>query len=409
MKFRLLVIPCLISLLSEPAYSQLGAGGYPFDSPADPRSVAMGESFVALPSDPAALMYNPAGLAGLNGLNVSYSRKSLDWFIKDWSISSINATVGTSFGVFAAQYNRKSMGTTPVTTEQYPDGNGSNITLYAHDAALGYAYRLPMGLALGASAKYYDFVESISGPLNGGTPPWKSTPAYLFDFGVTYTLPRLHAQDVVEDSITVGLTYQNIGSQWKYTYPPATDPHVLLEYFPGSVAYQMPEYFRIGLSYAMRIRPKEDGDLSPLAGVFSGEFRSLEAPLQSSYYLMYYGAPQPVPETSYWGLGVELTIYEFVSVRGGAAFRPYNDVEGERDRPSFRYGAGIHVPFRRIGLDMPLTFSFEYTVIPVSEPISSSSYVFSQPAGPGYFEDTGVSRGTYPLFSLEIQYTGFPW
>ena len=60
----------LILLMTECAYSQLGAGGYPFDSPADARSVAMGESFVALPSNPAALMYNPAGLAGLTGLKI---------------------------------------------------------------------------------------------------------------------------------------------------------------------------------------------------------------------------------------------------------------------------------------------------------------------------------------------------
>src|SRR5271169_4954695 len=117
MKFRLLAFSCMIVLMTESAYSQLGGGGYPFDTPADPRSVAMGESFVALPSDPAALMYNPAGLAGLTGMNVSYYRKSLEWFLKGWSVSSINAAVGTSFGAFAAQYNRKSMGTIPITTE----------------------------------------------------------------------------------------------------------------------------------------------------------------------------------------------------------------------------------------------------------------------------------------------------
>src|SRR5271169_1411852 len=114
---KLLAIPSLVASIAQFAFSQAGPEGYPFDTPADPRSVAMGESFVALPSDPAALMYNPAGLAGLTGLNVSYSRKSMDWFLKGWSVSSINAAVGTSFGAFAAQYNRKSMGTIPITTE----------------------------------------------------------------------------------------------------------------------------------------------------------------------------------------------------------------------------------------------------------------------------------------------------
>jgi hypothetical protein len=399
MKSRMLVIVSLVASFTGSAVAQSGTSGYPFDTPADPRSVAMGESFVGLPSNPAALMYNPAGLAGLTGMNISYSRKNLDWFIRDWSIWSVNATVGTSFGVFAAQYNRKSMGTIPVTTEQYPDGNGSEITLYSHDVAFGYAYRLPVGLAIGASAKYYDLVETLSGPLNSGIGTWKSTPAYLFDFGLTYTLPRLHSQDAVEDSITVGLSYQNIGSRWEYEYTPSPDQHVLVGNYRGPVFYQMPEYFRVGLSYALRVRPAEEQALTPFSALLSGEFRSLQAPLQSTAYLMYYGPIPPVPETSYWGIGVEFTIYEFFSVRGGATFRPYTDVEGERDRASFRYGAGLHIPFRRIGLDVPLTVSFQYTVIPVSEP--TSSYVF--------IEDTGVNKGTYPLFSLEIQYTGFPW
>ena len=171
MNQKLLAVTFLVVGIAGDALCQSGSPGYPFDTPADPRSVAMGESFVALPANPAALMYNPAGLAGLSGLNISYSRKSLDWYLKDWSIATINATLGTSFGVFAAQYNRKSMGTIPVTTVQFPDGNGSAYTLYAHDVAFGYAYRLPVGLALGLSAKYYDFVETLSGPLNGGPSP----------------------------------------------------------------------------------------------------------------------------------------------------------------------------------------------------------------------------------------------
>jgi hypothetical protein len=106
---KICAIVIIITGALECVFCQAGRAGYPFDTPVDPRGVAMGESFVALPSDHAALMYNPAGLAGLSGLSVSYSRKSLDWFLQDWSFYSINATVGTSFGVFAAQYNRESI------------------------------------------------------------------------------------------------------------------------------------------------------------------------------------------------------------------------------------------------------------------------------------------------------------
>jgi hypothetical protein len=55
---RLLLIACILVAASGSARSQGGVDGYPFDTPADSRSVAMGESFVGLPSNPAALMYN---------------------------------------------------------------------------------------------------------------------------------------------------------------------------------------------------------------------------------------------------------------------------------------------------------------------------------------------------------------
>ena len=147
MDHKLLVFSCLLVGMTEFAHTQGNIFAYPFELPADPRSFAMGESFVALPSDPAALMYNPAGLAELMGINVSYSHRGLNWVppTDGWSISTINAAVATSFGVFGAQYNRKSMGTLPVTTVRFPDGDGTELSLYSHDIALGYALRLPRG------------------------------------------------------------------------------------------------------------------------------------------------------------------------------------------------------------------------------------------------------------------------
>ena len=393
MNYKLFSLLSLLAGLAASALSQSGGDGYPFDTPTDPRSVSMGESFVAVPANPSALMYNPAGLAGLSGLNVSYSRKNLDWVSEGLSFYSMNAAVSTSFGVFAAQYNRYLMGTIPVTTELYPDGNGSEMTLYSHDVAVGYAYRLAVGLALGAAAKYYDFVESISGPLNGGMPPWTSTPAYLFDFGITYTLPRLHSQEAVEDSITVGLSYQNVGSRWKIAYPQSAYQGALMEYDQNTEEVQLPEYFRIGVSYAMRIQPPEKGGLSPFAALLTAEFRSLQNPVQTGYEIYW---PSPVsPETSYWGFGLECTVFEFLSLRGGAAFRPFESMEGDRDRPSFRYGAGIHIPVQRIGVDIPLTASIQYTVVPAVDH--------------GYYLGPPDRTGTFPVFSIDIQYSGSPW
>ena len=331
----------------------------------------MGESFVALPANQAALMYNPAGLAGLRGMTVSYSRKEMNWvsLTDDWSLKAFNAAVATPFGVFAAQYNRLFMGTHPVTTIQNPDGAGSEATIYSHDAALGFGTTLGRGVSVGVAAKYYDFVENFSGEMEGTVP---TTPAYLFDFGITYTLPRFHAQTAIEDSVTVGTSFQNVGTSWKVKGAPANQSYS-----------ELPEYFRMGFSFAMRIVPGEKEDLTIFSSVLTAEFRSLQA-----------HATPPV-ESSYWGIGLECTIFDFVSLRGGAAFRPLTTFEAEHDRAAFRYGAGLRLPLGRIGVDFPLAFSLQYAVIPLNQL--------------EYYDLSSSVRSSVSAFSLDIQYTGAPW
>lgn len=147
MKFNRILFAVMFIGIAKPAMSQGSYYGYPYEIPADPRSVAMGESFAGLPANPAALMYNPAGLAGLSGLDISYSYRGLNWVppTEKWGFYSFNAAVATSFGVFAARYDRKSLGSMLVTTSAGPDGDGTEMHLYSHDIALGYALGLGRG------------------------------------------------------------------------------------------------------------------------------------------------------------------------------------------------------------------------------------------------------------------------
>src|SRR5271169_5671697 len=101
MRRSAIVISCMFLGLEGSAFSQGGADGYPFDTPSDPRGLAMGGSSVAIPSNPSALMYNPAGLAGLSGVHVSYAQRNLSPELRA-TLRSLNDSVRTSFGVFAA-------------------------------------------------------------------------------------------------------------------------------------------------------------------------------------------------------------------------------------------------------------------------------------------------------------------
>ena len=363
MNTRVLLIACILLVAAGSARGQGGIEGYPFDTPVDPRSMGMGESFVALPSNPSALMYNPAGLAGLQGVSLSYSRRALNAVpaIDESMCYSINGIVAVPFGVFGLQYNRKLYGTFLVTTAADPDGLGTETALYSYDVAVGFGTRLKNGPALGVAAKYYDFV--------GGS----SEPAYLFDFGLLYTLPPMHDQFAITDSLSVGVSVQNIWTQKTATVGGLQ----ILENFP--------EYFRIGISYALGVVPREGSRLSPVAFVVTGEYRNLI----SRHVILNEGR-------AFWGVGFEATVFEILSLRAGAYLEPFNGFDGERDRPAYRYGAGLNLPLRKLGNGIPLVVSVNYSIEPLNQIVNPSVAGFAE-------------KSSLPSFSLDLHYEANLW
>ena len=319
MNNRLFLLVCMLLVAAGSARAQGIVDGYPFDTPADPRSFAMGESFTALPSNPSALMYNPAGLAGLSGVRASYSQRSLATN-SEQTLRSFNAAVRTPIGSFSAQYNRDSY-TTPTVVSGVSEQSVNNT--YDFDIAIGYAVGLGRGFSAGVAAKYYEE--------DGNNSIYSSTPAHLFDVGCTYTFRRFHSQLTVEDSITIGMSYQNIGPAWSRHYAGVHIPELDLQRW-------LPQYFRAGLSYALRVIPRREGDVSPLEAVISGDYRSI----------------QTAGGRDAWGVGMEFTIEEFISVRTGAVFR-----DGDNER-HMRYGLAVRLPFRPLGVDLLV----QYAVIP---------------------------------------------
>ena len=285
----------------------------------------MGESFTALPSNPSALLYNPAGLAGLTGVRVSYSQRSLAGEA-NWTLRSLNTSVETPIGVFAAQYNRDDYGTLPITVD---NSDRPSVNTYDYDIAIGYAVGLGKGFSMGVAVKYYGiegYTPDISSTFG---PAFPSAPARLFDVGLTYTFRRFHSQAVVEDSLTIGTSYQNIGSAWSGIYSGYRAMWVR--------SLGPPQYFRGGLSYALKVVPRTTGDVSPFQAVISTEYRSSQTMGSDA-----------------WGFGMECTINEFLSVRTGGLLR-----EGGEDN-HIRYGLGVRLPFQKLGFDLQL----QYAVIP---------------------------------------------
>jgi len=127
---------------------------------------------------------------------------------------------------------------------------------------------------------------------------------------------------VIEDSITIGMSYQDIGSGKSS----GTTSFNRTEFDIPELA----QYFRTGLSYALRVVPRRAGDASPFQAVFSGEYRSGQSA----------GAMDAA------GFGMEFTIDEILSVRAGGLY--WSAVQGVH----IRYGAGVRLPFRSLGFDL---------------------------------------------------------
>ncbi|HTY59428.1 MAG TPA: hypothetical protein VMF59_11455 [Bacteroidota bacterium] len=307
------VAPSIASLLLGPggsALAQRGLYSYPFDLSADARGFAMGESFTALPSNPSALIYNPAGLAGMSGLRASYSQRTLA-ANDEAMLRSFNAAVGTPIGSFAAQYNRDTYTIPTVISGASEQSAGDS---YDYDIAVGYAAGLGRGFSVGVAVKYY--------AAGGTSSAYSTTPARLFDAGLTYTFRRFHSQETVEDSLSIGMSYQNIGSggvtRFNGLHIPELDSRVI------------PQYFRGGLSYALRVAPRREGDASPLQAVVCAEYRT--------------GPGTGLPDGA--GFGMECTIDEFISVRTGGFFWI-----GDNDA-HIRYGLAVRFPLRSLGVEL---------------------------------------------------------
>jgi hypothetical protein len=185
-----------------------------FEVPVDARSIAMGQSFVAVSANQHALLYNPAGLSGLRGICVSYSQRSINWFdsfTDGYKYHSMNATVATPFAVFGFSYNRLSLG-------EFVRTNSSGVeigrfTPHEHTFALGAAHSFENGLAVGASLKTFNFVDIIvrspSSPDGFGNEQ-KTLPIF-FDLGAMYEISNQYSANGAVN-YSFGVTLQNFGS-----------------------------------------------------------------------------------------------------------------------------------------------------------------------------------------------------
>ncbi|MEK6649407.1 MAG: PorV/PorQ family protein [Bacteroidota bacterium] len=212
------------------------------------RGTAMGGAFVAVVDDPSAMYWNPAGLAGLEG--VGFLVDNTSW-IADIQYNYIGATVSAgSFGVLGVSVTMSSISDMRVTTVDMQEGTGEVFGVSDLAVGVSYGIKLTDAFAIGFTPKLVH--QKI----------WKmSASAFALDLGVKYRTPFT--------GITLGMSISNFGTKMQMQgnnalvlYDPDPSGSGNNGRIPAQLAteqWELPLNFRVGIAYDVPI-----GDLGTL-------------------------------------------------------------------------------------------------------------------------------------------------
>jgi len=323
-----------------------------YDVPADARSIAMGESFVALTGNQNAMMFNPAGLGAICGSQASYSLRRFDWwsFLENFKFQQINGTVETPYVNIGFLYNRYTSG--QLIFSLIGDSSRT-IEYFEYALAVALGRRFGSNWDVGFSLKTYDIGLHYLTP---GGRELNTTKPILVDFGFIYSSTIGADTQGLAQSFSMAVAVQNLGGKLKNTYPSILGS-------PSAVETSLPQYVRVGFTYGAVIHGRIVESLTPLSVLLSGEYRTFLN-----------GSDSQKHEKDYWGFGLELKGMEILSVRLSGFIDPIGSVYGRKGVPSLRYGLGVSIPFQKIGVPFPLIVQFDFAGIP---PQAGNSFIQS--------------------------------
>jgi hypothetical protein len=314
----------------QPYFSEYVHTEYSVDSPTDSRSIAMGESFVAVPNNPFSMMYNPAGMAGIKGVSILYDRRNDNRLgIERRYYESVVAGIQTPILDVGVFYTRFNMGDIPITTEQNPNGTGSTVNPYDYTMGLVIAKRVGEANA-GITVKGIDVSGYFLGSSSTSADPGK---VFAVDLGVLYTHDFPSVNSGLKHRLSIGMSLQNIGQDLKVTS------------MARDLTFELPQYVRFGGSYHVTSETENPSALMPIRLLLTSEYRNL----------MNAGTAQN-PTRDYWGVGMEATIYDVFAIRLGGY--------GNLRKTKLRYGFGAQAPLKQLGTGVPITVTLDYSAIP---------------------------------------------
>ena len=354
MKTAYVLLALATSVANVPVHADeyVSTGLNAYDVPVNARSIAMGESFVALTANPDALMFNPAGLAGFRGTEVSFALRRFDWsHAIDFRYFQAGGTVQTPFVNIGFLYNRFTSGELRGSTPQFPEGTGI-AKAYNYALAIGLGKRFGDNWDIGVAFKTYDTgLTKVSGDVQ----ETETSRPFLFDLGFIYSNRIPTEAESFSHAFSVGAAMQNIGGKLKSS---------TLSSYETDNEMSLAQYLRFGVTYSATVQGNESESLDPISILVSGEYRTFTN-----------GAESQSSQKDFWGFGVEIRAFEIFAVRVSGYINPYGSVYGMKGTPALRYGLGLSLPLHKMSTTLPILVQVDYAGIP---PQISNGYIGSQ-------------------------------
>ena len=229
------------------------AGAMELLIPMGAKGTALAGSNIASVTGVDAMYWNPAGITCMNS-NIETSFSYMKW-IADVNISYGALAFKTGLGTLGLGFQSLGFGDIPVTTEQFPNGNGAFFSPQYMTAIVSYSRAMTDRTFIGVNAKFVSekIVET-------------SASTVAIDMGVQY---------ISEFGVRVGVVLKNFGQPLKFdgtdldrqVEMPDTPPNTPTRYLRLQADQaELPSLFEIGLGYDFS--PMEKTMLS-----FNGAFR----------------------------------------------------------------------------------------------------------------------------------------
>lgn len=314
---------------------------YVSDAPTDARSAALGEAYVAIAQGPAALFYNPAGIARQHG--VAFAFDTRESFSPDYRAASqhhvgLSAAVNYGNNVFGVRY------VTYGESHQYDNGGMYPVIMMVtsqtdiSDVAVAYAGQVSPTLDCGAEL---GLVHRHSSFQSRGTVEDNHGAAYL-SVGIRYHESLLEGITPDEFAFAASLSHFGAPLVSGNEAPPAID---------------LARAIRAGMAW--RIAQPETTAFADefLSAMISGQFKKV---LNEGAF----ASDGVNTNKGYWSIGVEAGIYNLLFLRYGLHYRSYDSPYAYRNNGQSNVGLGARIPVHKLfGLRDPLWISVDYTLM----------------------------------------------